>query len=59
MKKLATILFLGFFTMTLFAQTTLDTAINFTVKDVEGHTFNLYDKLDENKIVVIDFFSTA
>jgi hypothetical protein len=59
MKKLcAILLFSGFFLMSL-AQTTLDTALNFSVKDVYGNTISLYDKLDEDKIVVIDFFSTA
>ena len=40
------------------AQTTLDTALNFSVKDTYGITFNLFDVLDEQMIVVIDFFST-
>ncbi len=41
------------------AQTTLDTAVNFSVKDVVGNTIKLFDILDEGKIVMIDFFSTA
>lgn len=41
------------------SQTLLDTATNFTVKDVNGDTWELYSILDDNKIVVIDFFSTA
>jgi thiol-disulfide isomerase/thioredoxin len=41
------------------SQTLLDTATNFTVKDVSGNTWELYSILDDNKIVVIDFFSTA
>ena len=41
------------------AQTTLDTATNFSVKDVAGNTIKLFDILDEGKIVMIDFFSTA
>ena len=41
------------------AQTLLDTALNFTVKDTYGNTLVLYDILDEGKIVVIDFFSTT
>ena len=41
------------------AQTTLDTAVNFSVKDVAGNTIKLFDILDEGKIVMIDFFSTA
>ncbi len=43
----------------LMSQTTLDTALNFTVKDVNGINIELFDILDEGKIVVIDFFSTA
>jgi len=34
------------------SQTTLDTAVNFSVKDVNGNTLNLFDILDEGKIVV-------
>jgi hypothetical protein len=45
--------------MGLQAQTTLDTAQNFSVKDTQGNTFKLFDILDAGKIVVIDFFSTA
>ncbi len=41
------------------SQTTLDTAVNFSVKDIAGNTIELFDILDEGKIVMIDFFSTA
>lgn len=41
------------------SQTLLDTAQNFTVKDVNGNNWELFSLLDDNKIVVIDFFSTA
>jgi len=59
MKKilLISILFIAFISMS--AQTTLDTALNFTVKDTYGNNHELFDILDEGKIVVIDFFSTA
>jgi thiol-disulfide isomerase/thioredoxin len=40
-------------------QTPLDTAINFSVKDIHGNTIDLYDLLDQDKLVVIDFFSTS
>ena len=44
----------------LFSQTTLDTAVNFHVKTIDGDPIFLFDLLDnENKIVVIDFFSTS
>ena len=59
MKKilLSTLLFIVVLIGT--AQTTLDTAVNFSVKDTYGNTLDLFDILDEGKIVVIDFFSTA
>ena len=59
MKKLISILLPCLFTFAAASQTMLDTALNFTVKDVYGNTFTLFDKLDEDKIVVIDFFSTS
>ncbi len=44
----------------VFSQTTLDTAVNFHVKTIDGLPVWLFKKLDEeNKIVVIDFFSTS
>jgi thiol-disulfide isomerase/thioredoxin len=39
------------------AQTALDTAINFTVKDVDGVTHRLNDYLEQGKLVVMDFFT--
>ena len=59
MKKFLFVLFLFFFGFGLIAQTTLDTAQNFTVKDTYGNNIVLFDILDQGKIVVIDFFSTA
>ena len=42
------------------SQTTLDTAVNFHVKTIDGVPIWLFDILDnDNKIVVIDFFSTS
>lgn len=58
MKKLL----LSIFTLsviTVSAQTTLTTAVDFTAKDIDGNTFNLFDKLDEGKFVFVDFFFTA
>ncbi len=59
MKKI--ILFFALFIIILTgrSQTLLDTAVNFTVKDVNGNTWELFSLLDDDKIVVIDFFSTA
>ncbi len=45
--------------MSVMAQTTLDTAVNFSVKDVKGNTHELFDILEDDKIVVIDFFSAT
>ncbi len=59
MKKIFSVILLGLFSLTLGAQTLLDTAINFSVKDTYGNNITLFDILDQNKIVVIDFFSTA
>ncbi len=60
MKKigLVWVLFLGSFS--LLSQTPLTEAVQFHVKTVEGETIWLFDLLDQdNKIVVIDFFSTG
>jgi len=59
MKKLLFVTVGLLITFTINAQTLLDTAVNFTVKDTYGNTLKLYDILDEGKIVVIDFFSTT
>jgi hypothetical protein len=59
MKKLLFAIIGSFITLSINAQTLLDTALNFSVKDTYGNTLMLYDILDEGKIVVIDFFSTA
>ena len=42
------------------AQTPLTEAVDFHIKTTEGITIDLFPLLDdENKIVVIDFFSTS
>ena len=33
-------------------------APDFTITDISGDTYNLYDILDEGKVVIIDFFAT-
>lgn len=58
MRKLLIITALTGF-LSLQAQTTLDTAINFSLKDITGYTHKLYNILDSGKMVVIDFFSTS
>jgi thiol-disulfide isomerase/thioredoxin len=42
-----------------FAQTTLTTATDFSVKDTEGNTIHLFDILDMDMFACIDFFSTS
>jgi thiol-disulfide isomerase/thioredoxin len=59
MKKFLLLLFVFSLTVSLRAQTPLTTAVDFTVTTVEGPTFNLFNKLAENKYVVIDFFYYA
>jgi len=59
MKKLTLLLIILFAIKVSFGQTQLDTALNFSVKDIHGNTIELFEILDEGKIVVIDFFSTT
>jgi thiol-disulfide isomerase/thioredoxin len=58
MKKLLLSIF-AFATITAHAQTSLTTAVDFTAKDIDGNTFNLFNKLDEGKYVFIDFMFTT
>jgi len=51
------LLFLSFLRVP--AQTTLDTAVNFTCKDITGNVHHLFNYLDSNKFVVIDFFTAT
>lgn len=59
MKKLLFLVLGSLFALSISAQTMLDTAINFSVKDTYGEIYELYPILDEGKMVVIDFFSTT
>ncbi len=59
MKKILLISLLFIASLSMNAQTTLDTAVNFIVKDTYGNNIELFDILNQGKIVVIDFFSTA
>lgn len=58
MKKLLLSIF-TFSALALQAQTSLTTAVDFTAKDIDGNTFNLFDKLDEGKFVFLDFMFTT
>lgn len=52
------VIVLLFFTSPVMAQVTIDTAIDFSVKDVNSITHHLFNYLDNDKIVVLDFFTT-
>lgn len=57
LKHLFYIVSLFLVSSVLRGQTSLDTAVNFTVKDVNGITHYLNEYLQQDKIVVIDFFT--
>ncbi len=59
MKKYILLLLLLITFQYAHSQTPLDTALNFTVKDIYGEQIELFPILDEGKFVVIDFFSTS
>lgn len=59
MRKFYTSLLLSFLLITSNAQTSLTTAVDFTVTDVHGQTHNLFDYLNNGKHVIIDFFFTT
>jgi len=60
MKKIYSLLFVISFSMgTLFSQTPLTTAVDFTVTDIYGTQYNLFTLLNNNKYVCIDFFYIA
>ncbi len=56
MKKTILSLVVGFFVFSAMAQTTLNTAEDFTVTDTKGVTHNLFTYLNAGKFVCIDFF---
>lgn len=45
--------------VSLKAQVAIDTAIDFSLKDINSVNHHLFDYLDNNKLVVIDFFTTT
>ncbi len=59
MKKIITLLFVLSFLFNVKSQTTLTTAVDFTVTDLNGNSFNLFNTLNSNKYVFIDFFFTT
>jgi len=59
MKKLFILISALVTAFLLNSQTPLTEAVNFHVKTIEGETIWLFPLLDDDKIVVIDFFSTT
>jgi len=60
MKRISIFIISLVFSLGLAAQTTLTEAVDFNVKTVEGVVIDLFPLLDgQNKIVVIDFFTTS
>ncbi|HRY99773.1 MAG TPA: redoxin domain-containing protein [Bacteroidales bacterium] len=59
MRRTLISLLLALLLWPLQSQTTIDTAVNFSAKDITGQTHVLYDILDAGKMVLIDFFSTS
>jgi hypothetical protein len=58
-EELFILLILSFVVNISFTQVPVDTAIDFTVKDIDGSNIEHFHLLDDEEIVVIDFFSTA
>ena len=56
MKKFTYLLSFLFTISIAVGQVPIDTAVNFSVKDIDGTTIDLFSILDEGKLVVIDFF---
>ena len=60
MKKILLLSILFFLSVTFTkAQTTLSTAVDFTVTDTHGNPHNLFSILNSGKYVCIDFFFTT
>jgi len=60
MKRISILIISLVFSLGLASQTTLTEAVDFNVKTIEGVTIDLFPLLDgQNKIVVIDFFTTS
>ncbi|MDP2722115.1 MAG: T9SS type A sorting domain-containing protein [Bacteroidales bacterium] len=60
MMKKYTLLFFALYWFSAFSQTTLNEAVDFHVKTIDGETIYLFPLLDDQQqVVVIDFFSTS
>ena len=53
MNKIITL----FFTLISFVSIGQLTTPNFTLTDLNGNTYDLYNELDNGKTIIIDFFS--
>jgi thiol-disulfide isomerase/thioredoxin len=58
-KLLLLVLLVALVQKSIIAQTSLTTAVDFTVTDVHGETHNLFSILNEGKHVIVDFFFTT
>ena len=56
MKKLFMLIIVIVIGFSAFSQTNLTTALDFTVTDVDGITHDLFDYLNDDKFVVLEFF---
>jgi len=59
MKRLFSFLFILCFSVKISAQTPLTIAKDFSAKDLQGNTHHLFDYLDSNHYVLLDFFTTS
>lgn len=59
MMKIVTLVSIMILSLGIFAQTPLTEAVDFTAKTTEGETIHLFEYLEQDKLVVIDFFSTS
>ncbi len=59
MRAIISGVILLFLTVASYGQTPLETAEDFKVKDPEGNIYELFNILDQNKIVMLDFFTTG
>ncbi len=56
MKKLLLSVFALVFAASVWGQTGLTTAVDFTVTDTQGNVHNLFDYLDNGQMVALYFF---
>jgi len=59
MKNIYLIILVSLLNSSINAQTSLTTAVDFTVIDIHGETYSLFELLDSGKYVILDFFFTT